>query len=451
MLSGGTIIRYLFGQAEAIRTVASARSALVTGIILVFLTSIARNYDQTHISESPFKWVFGSLLFSLVSGTWLFLVSYCGFARREMTFDEGKPVWFHWPQFMGLFWMTAPVAWLYAIPVERFLEPVEAAKANVTLLAVVSLWRVLLTARVLQVSCGAPFSRTLLWVLFPATMEVLVIYFFGGMFAQAIMRGMGGLRNSPAEEVILSAMAGAFTVSFWASPVLMLLAVIWRFREVTSPLPSRVKSTYPWVFLSIVTIFWVCLALPNQRQLRHSVEVEKMVQEGRFTDLLAYYSAHERKDFAPSRVLPPKTFERESFSSLPQFLEALDGKEAPWVRELAVEKLEELEASAIPSWVKNVELLSEKEKLDYMGSGYLAFYNLEPIQWSAAIRRLQTLKEGSAWLQTKPLLLKAMANQSALYVYKDPKKPEEVERNQILNGLLELLKVHGIEPTKTAQ
>lgn len=443
MLTGGTIIRYLFGQAEAIRTVASARSAIWTGIILVFLTSIARNYDQTHISESPFKWLFGSLLFSLVSGTWLYQVSYCGFARREMALEDKKSVWDHWKQFMGLFWMTAPIAWLYAIPVERFLEPVEAAKANVTLLAIVSLWRVLLMARVLQVACGAPFSRTLLWVLFPAAVEVLVVFFIGGLFAEAIMRGMGGLRNSPAEDVVFYAMYNAFGVSFWSAPVLLIVAFFWRTKNVAKPLQPVVKTDLPWIFLITTTIFWIAAAIPNQRQLWKSAEAERLLREDRIIELLNFYSAHERKDFAPSRILPPKIYELESFETLPKLLAKMDGKEAPWVRELAFEKIAEMEYSVISNWVKDPAALSDEEKLENMKRGFFRFSSEEA--WTLAIRQMGTWTGGSEWLQKKPLLLRAMVNGAARTV-SDSRSSEERDK---ASALLEVLKPYGIEPTQT--
>lgn len=451
MLTGGTIFRYLFGHVEAIKAVAASRASIWTGIILVFLTSIARNYDQTHINEDPIKWLFGALLFSLVSGSWLFLVSYCIFVRREMGDEDKKSVWLHWPQFMGLFWMTAPVAWLYAIPVERFMESVPAAKANVVLLQIVSLWRVLLMARVLQVTCKAPFSRTLLWVLFPAAVEVLLVFLFGGYLAQSIMRGMGGLRNSPAEDVVLNAMGNAFGVSFWSAPVLLLIAFFWRTKEDAQPLPMVVKTPIPMGFLVVATTFWVALAIPNQKQVWLNAQADVLLKEERFPELLAYLSAHERKDFAPSRSLPPKMYERESFTAMPKLLAAMDGKEAPWVRELIFEKMKELEISTIPRWVRNLEATSEKEKLEQMSGGYMVRYQLAWKLWIAAIRRLQAIKEGKAWLDTKPLLLQSIAIQAVKSREGDPKTDAAVEENKVVDELLNLLKEHGIEAAKPAK
>src|SRR5690606_29398394 len=126
---------YLLGRGTAIRELAENRATIWVGIILVLLTSIIRNYDQTFILEKPFFWLFGALLFSLVSGTWLYLIVYTGFVRSAAADADGvKPeFWGRWRTFMGLFWMTAPVAWLYAIPVERFFDSLTAAKANLLL------------------------------------------------------------------------------------------------------------------------------------------------------------------------------------------------------------------------------------------------------------------------------------------------------------------------------
>ena len=106
--------------------------------------------------------------------------------------DGKKPAyWSKWGFFMGLFWMTAPVAWLYALPVERFCDAMTAAKVNLILLAVVSLWRVLLIARVVQCLTGARYFAVLLWVLFAAAVEILVVILFGGAFARTILASMG--------------------------------------------------------------------------------------------------------------------------------------------------------------------------------------------------------------------------------------------------------------------
>ena len=49
-----TIASFQLGKRHAIEAVAENRASFVTGLILVLLTAIPRNYDQTYILESPF-------------------------------------------------------------------------------------------------------------------------------------------------------------------------------------------------------------------------------------------------------------------------------------------------------------------------------------------------------------------------------------------------------------
>jgi hypothetical protein len=143
-----TILRFLFGNAPTIRGVARNRAALWTGISLVLLTGIARNYDQTYFLETPI-WLIGPLVFSFFSGSFLYWILIRVIARRHIPADSRNRR--QWTTFMAVFWMTAPVAWLYAIPVERFLDSYHAAQANIALLGIVSLWRVLLMGRIVSV------------------------------------------------------------------------------------------------------------------------------------------------------------------------------------------------------------------------------------------------------------------------------------------------------------
>lgn len=125
----GTIARFQFGNAAAIRAVAENRNALWVGVVLVLLTAIARNYDQLYFSDTP-RWLFGPLLFSIVSGSLLFLVVYSCFVRRHIGNRKEVRTLAQWRSFMTLFWMTAPVAWIYAIPTERLFDSYRATQGK---------------------------------------------------------------------------------------------------------------------------------------------------------------------------------------------------------------------------------------------------------------------------------------------------------------------------------
>ncbi|HAV61227.1 MAG TPA: hypothetical protein DCY13_02540, partial [Verrucomicrobiales bacterium] len=271
-LSAGTIAQFLLGNESAIRAVASSSAAIWTGIALTMLTAFARSYDQTFILANPLLWLFGPLAFSLVSGTFLFRLTYGIGARGTMahTPDSRPALWKHWRGFMGAFWLTAPIAWLYALPVERFFDSLTSTKINIGLLAVVALWRVLLMARVLQVVCQAPFRRTLLWVLGASFAEVLLVGFFGGAFGKSLMASMGGMRNSPEEDLLLNAFGFVATVSFWGIPVVVLLLAVWRWPGPASEWPGLHPAAINWKPIVAAAVFWIGITIPAQLELRHN-------------------------------------------------------------------------------------------------------------------------------------------------------------------------------------
>ena len=101
--------------------------------------------------------------------------------------------------FLGLYWMTAPLAWLYAIPVERFLSPVDAVKANLWFLAIVAAWRVALMIRIINVFC-----RIRLWVavfLVMAFADAVVLILLR-LTPLPLVQLMGGVRLTESEGLI---------------------------------------------------------------------------------------------------------------------------------------------------------------------------------------------------------------------------------------------------------
>lgn len=452
----GTWIRYLFGQAEAIFKVAGSRSALWTGIALVLLTAIARNYDQTFISENPILWLLGPLLFSIVSGSWLYLVIYAGFARRRM-YAPGDPMPTPdggWPSFMGLFWMTAPIAWLYAIPVERFLDSVSAARANVTLLALVSLWRVVLMTRVMQVTTKAPFGIALVWILFAASVEVLVISAYGtfsGGLAERIMAAMSGMRNSPEEEIMRKAMNTAFGGAFWIALISVVIAFIWRPKEQLRPLSSPAGTSMPWTALAIAACLWVAIAVNPQRELARTVAVEQLMAKHQAREALDILAAHQPGDFAPARVLPPKPFERSVFDELPECFGVVQASDPPWVRVHLVSRLDVMISHLRGRWGRRQAdaSMTREEQIEELLEG-LSWHSLEPNELLKLVDGLERFPEGWAWLETNSVFTEALwrsANDpETLKRYRDQ---GDTEQEQISSWLAVSNRLHGRFVTNT--
>ena len=402
---------FLVGNGNSIRAVASSRAAIWTGLLLVLLTAIARNYDQTFILENPFLWLFGSLLFSLFSGAWIFLVAY-GIAWGYMSTDRPR-MWSAWPAFMGLFWMTAPIAWLYAIPVERFLDSLTAARANVLLLAIVSIWRVLLMTRVFQVLHGARFLMALSWVLIPVTVEVLVLAVFGGGLSKRIMAGMMGMRNSPEEEILLRSMSTATSIALCILPAAILTAVVWRVKTPAIPLPQRMTGPIPWLPISFAALFWLTVAILPQRELSKNAEIESFIAAKQYRGALDYLSAHRPNDFAPSRSLPPMPFEFEIFEHLPPLIAASKSSDSLWVQQHLLFRLDQMcgHLTSRSNRFRN-DSGTPNERIEQTARGMQWAFSVgrqDAVGLRAMLNGLERMPAGHDWLQSNGLFLSALA------------------------------------------
>jgi len=341
------LINYLLGSEAAIRAVAAGRNGWPLGPLLVLLTAFPRNYDQTWIGEQPLLWIFGPLIFSTVSGVFLFATLHGLFLRwRRDPETPQQPFRRQLVSFMGLFWLTAPIAWLYALPVERFLDPLPATWANLALLGVVALWRVLLMARVIQVVQGAKFLTSLVWVLVPASAELMALSFLGLMIQVGL--SMGGMRNSPEENLIIGALQTVSMISVGVFPFLLVAGLRVgagqpkASKATLCPFPKASPVTVPRAFLGLAATFWLAIGIPAQIQVRRNVIVEALVATNSPRTTLDYLAAHTPSDFAPSRPLPPKAFEWAVYSELPPLFGALRTDDPPWVQAHLMQRFREM-------------------------------------------------------------------------------------------------------------
>jgi hypothetical protein len=345
-MNARTILLYLFGHAGAIRRVASSPAALPAGILLVLSAAVARNYDQEWFGSSA-MWLFRPLIFSLFSGAWLLFFVSRAWADEPLSesLRPGGGSGVTW-SFFGCFWMTAPIAWLYAIPMERMFDPVNAARGNVWLLSIVSLWRVVLMSRVISVIGGMPFVQALGKVLLPASLEVLIVGLVAGM-GRVVLAGMGGLRNSPAEDVLARALSASMTLSLAA------LFLAWVLHENYGRKPRRapgwtsldLKSGdrgFPWAFLAIVAVVCSGISLVPQQEMQRSHHAQSLAREKDWSGLVSYLSQHGKHDFPPSIVLPPSPWELFTAADVPAVVPFLTAETPAWVQELYLGHLEQV-------------------------------------------------------------------------------------------------------------
>lgn len=330
-MSPKTIFRFQFGCADAIREVAGYRGAPFVGIILVLITAIARNYDQLYFKETPF-WLFGSLLFSLFSGYFLFLCLYRFLSRTP----EGvsKPSrWDQWRVFMGLFWMTAPIAWLYAIPMERMLSTYQATQANLTLLATVATWRVLLMSRILSVLLQIPFKQAFLRVFWAASVEVLFVSLGGMAKGIRLIASMGGMRNAPEENLLGSVYSSVIIAALLLSFVIPFIMAYHATKEPHQPLPIPSSGKFPGFTLLLLGIIWVGIAIPAQKEQYRFFTHAGLIEQGKYRESVDYLTKHKPEDFPPSRRLEPNPYESRVFRQLPPLMEVLKPTDSAWIKE----------------------------------------------------------------------------------------------------------------------
>ena len=292
------LLLYQFGDAGAIRRVAGSRYLLLVAAVLVVMTSVPRNYDQTYIGEVPW-WPVMPLLSSLVTGSFLYWVLQRGFLREAEDPRRFRRV-------LGLFWMTAPVAWLYGIPVERFLDVRGAAVANLWLLGIVALWRVV---------------------------QVVLILFFAA-FGEGIGRAMAGMRNSPEQNLIVDVLGVVFWTAFFGALVLLIfLLAVWHFRERAElcELPESRKA--PWLALLILAAAWLAAAIVPQGELAKEYRYVELLNRKETRDALAYLNTLEPEDWPAAKSFRPDPYEFEVWDLLPPLMAEMTGNEKRWVQE----------------------------------------------------------------------------------------------------------------------
>jgi hypothetical protein len=318
--------RFLLGESEAIRRLAAWRPTLGVGAVLVLTAAVAREYDREYLVERP-----ELLLLPFAASLGVAALTY-GSLRLFALRGPPEHARGRFRVYLGLFWLTAPLAWLYAVPVERFLAPVPAALFNVCLLAAVAIWRVWLIARVSTVLFGAGFRRALGAILLPSSLLVLVLSFASQI---SLVGVMGGISLAPETRILVNAAHVAFLGSIAAGVASLVLLGAAK-AVPTTAVPPASPSRFPVLPLAVLLLLWLGIAAYPQVEVRRHARVDAFLADERYRETLDLLSASEPRDFAPTRRIAPDPQRNGSGSwrHLPGLLAAMDGSEARWVRDL---------------------------------------------------------------------------------------------------------------------
>ncbi len=323
------LLLYLVGHRGAIERISASRQALWAGALLVVSAGIARNYDHLSLLAQP-QWILGPFGMSLFSAGLIWLMLMAGISSYPQNSKDPA-----FRTFLTFFWLTAPCAWLYGFPVERFTDLLRATQWNFAFLIVVSVWRVALIVRVVTVLTGAAAGRVLAWVILPACIEMGLGSLVKGLSLVGIM---GGVRLPPHHDFLKQASGFVMTSSLWLGMASLLAIIVYFFREregETKPLcRERIAESRGVIQAAAGCLLgWILIAIPVQGPVRQTYQLSRYFADQQWREGIDYAAVRKRSDFSPIHYLPPDPFGKYYGSSSMLLLEAMNGTEPEWLRQ----------------------------------------------------------------------------------------------------------------------
>lgn len=368
-----TVFQYLIGRRDAIVALMESPRALWLGLIFVLSAGFAREYDAESLLHEPWyllipvgaSLVTSFLLYALLYGAALSKSN----SIRPATIPSSpesdtiaalanrpplRGFWELYPTFLTLYWMTAPLAWLYAIPVERFLSPYDAAVTNYWLLAIVSVWRVLLISRAASVMFSSPMAPIFCLVLLFSDTIVIAASF---IIPRPVFDIMGGVRLNAMEQLNagVADMSCCFSILLW--PILFTIATGYfsaiRGNWSMPAKPEQFRSIHrsAWTLAATSIAVWATILPFTQPEQSLRFRVEQELIHGDIRKGLAMMSQHKRDDFPPYWLPPPYWGKQIYEPDLGDVLTAISTEPvADWVKELYWSEADERFADASFRW-----------------------------------------------------------------------------------------------------
>jgi hypothetical protein len=339
-LTPGTIFRFLLFGRDAILKVASSKSAFWIGLLFVVGAGFAREYDGEYLIAEPWHLIL-PLAASLIGCGFMVVLIYLMLLRNGKENCSFAEVF---RSFLNVYWMTAPLALLYGIPVERFFDPGGATQANLILLAIVAVWRVLLMIRCVYVLSGASIWRSIVVVLlFSDILAMLALYFVPG----PIFMIMGGVRLTESEQLILDIRIWSILLCYGSILVWVIgyLITLTRKQPLTFYLSKEHGNESPvatrslWWTAPASILLWIPFLFFTQPEQSLRWQGEQLIKKGKFKDFGLLTADVARESFPPHWDPPPRVGYGERKPHAFKVLNGLlESEGAPWAVAAYTEK-----------------------------------------------------------------------------------------------------------------
>lgn len=211
-----TNARILAFRASADEFHSLGRPHLLLGLLWTWLAGMGRYWDH----PNP------HLLQSLGVGSLVYVGVLSGFLWAVLW--PLRPARHSFPRLLAFVCLVSPPAFLYAVPVERFLSLDGATLANITFLGVVALWRLALLLQFIRISGGLTWFRTGVAGLLPMMLIVAALVFLN--LEKAVFNIMGGLVNRTANDGAYLVLVGITFLSVYAFPAFLLTYGVMAYR-----------------------------------------------------------------------------------------------------------------------------------------------------------------------------------------------------------------------------
>ena len=343
MLTVSDVFCYLVGRESAILRVAGHPKALWVGLVFVLAAGFGREYDGEDLLHAPwhlFLPLGASLVTSLVLYVVLRVVSAPGVEKSR--FFSG------YPTLLRLYWFTAPLAFVYAIPVERLMGAGDATEWNLLFLGLVSAWRVLLITRAASVTWEQRYAKVLFPVMLFADGIALALLF---VIPLPIVSLMGGIRLTESEAAIRATadrvlLLGFLTVPLWIVGTAIAHAYLRKTLLCRGTGMARVEGrgvSKPLIFLcALALLVWLPILPLTQPEQQRRRQVEEQLLAGRHAEAVTLVKHVPRGAFPPHWDPPPRTgYGERAPNEFAVLAAALDGQAPYWFVETYVRKAEE--------------------------------------------------------------------------------------------------------------